>query len=130
MLQTWCLIAPFADLSSLSYGLLYALFPVFPIICRQLRGFNDGETGLVFLGVGIGTTLGTSMSPKERFTRSMVADACSLLPPVINMIVQWHYKALVPAWHGHPPPEERLYGAMLAGPFLIIGIFWLGWTGK
>lgn len=24
----------------------------------------------------------------------------------------------------------RLYGAMLAGPFLVAGIFWLGWTGS
>lgn len=32
-------------------------------------------------------------------------------------------------WRGFPPAEERLYGAMMAGPCLVIGIFWLGWTG-
>ncbi|ORY88386.1 major facilitator superfamily domain-containing protein [Leucosporidium creatinivorum] len=93
---------------SIIYGLLYALFSVFPIIWESLRGFNAGESGLIFIGVGIGTTLGA----------------------ILNMIVQRHYRVLVPRWHGHPPPEERLYGAMLAGPFLIIGVFWLGWTGN
>lgn len=49
---------------------------------------------------------------------------------MVNIYVQRHYKVLVPKWHGHPPPEERLIGAMLAGPFLILGIFMLGWTGQ
>lgn len=44
--------------------------------------------------------------------------------------MQKHYRELVPKWHGHPPPEQRLFGAMLAGPLLIIGILWLGWTGN
>ena len=47
----------------------------------------------MFIGVGVGTTLGA----------------------IINIVVQRHYKVLVPRWHGHPPPEERLYGAMLCG---------------
>ncbi|KPV73417.1 uncharacterized protein RHOBADRAFT_29141 [Rhodotorula graminis WP1] len=93
---------------SIVYGLLYGLFSVIPIIFGQLRGFNSGETGLVFIGIGIGTTLGA----------------------VTSVYTQRHYRELVPKWHGHPPPEERLWGAMLAGPLLVVGIFWLGWTGN
>ncbi|BGP35356.1 hypothetical protein JCM10296v2_007192 [Rhodotorula toruloides] len=93
---------------SVVYGLLYGLFSVFPIIWGELRGFNPGETGLVFIAVGLGTTMGA----------------------LIFVWTQRHYRELIPKWHGHPPPEERLYGAMLAGPFLIGGIFWLGWTGN
>lgn len=33
-------------------------------------------------------------------------------------------------WKGFPPPEERLYGAMIAGPCLVIGSFWFGWSGN
>lgn len=33
-------------------------------------------------------------------------------------------------YRGFPPPEKRLYGAMVGGPSLVIGIFWLGWTGQ
>ena len=28
-----------------------------------------------------------------------------------------------------PSPEKRLYGSMIAGPMLVIGVFWMGWTG-
>ncbi|KAK4052982.1 hypothetical protein OIO90_004106 [Microbotryomycetes sp. JL221] len=93
---------------SLVYGILYATFGVFPILFEQLRGFTPGQSGLTFIGVGIGTSIGA----------------------LINVWVQRHYRHLVPKWHGHPPPEERLYGAMIAGPFLVVGIFWLGWTGN
>ncbi|GAA5820851.1 hypothetical protein JCM11251_001844 [Rhodosporidiobolus azoricus] len=93
---------------SVVYGILYGLFSVFPIVWQQLRGFNEGEGGLIFIGVGIGTTLGA----------------------LLSVYVQRHYREIVPLWHGHPPPEERLYGAMVAGPCIVVGIFWLGWTGN
>ena len=91
---------------SIIYGLLYALFSIFPLVWGQLRGFSLGQVGLVFIGVGIGTTIGAGL----------------------NIYLQRHYKVLVPKWHGHPPPEERLWGAMYAGPFLVVGIFFFGWT--
>jgi len=62
---------------------------------------------IFFIGVGIGTTIGAAVS----------------------IYSQRHYRVLVPKWHGSPPPDERRIGAMYAGPCLIIGIFWLGWTG-
>jgi len=37
---------------------------------------------------------------------------------------------LTEKWEGFPPPEARLPGAILAGPLLVIGCFWLGWTGE
>jgi len=37
---------------------------------------------------------------------------------------------LVKEWEGFPPPENRLTGAMIAGPLLVIGCFFLGWTGE
>lgn len=93
---------------SVVYGLLYGLFSVIPIIFQGNRGFNPGESGLVFIGVGLGTTIGAAVS----------------------VWTQRGYPELLRKWHGHPPPEHRLFGAMLAGPFLIVGIFWLGWTGN
>ena len=37
---------------------------------------------------------------------------------------------LAKEWGGFPPPEAQLTGAMIAGPLLVIGCFWLGWTGE
>jgi len=37
---------------------------------------------------------------------------------------------LAEKWEGFPPPEKRLAGAIIGGPLLMIGCFWLGWTGE
>ena len=37
---------------------------------------------------------------------------------------------LAEKWKGFPPPENQLTGAIIAGPLLVIGCFWLGWTGE
>ncbi|KAL1938779.1 hypothetical protein VTO73DRAFT_11382 [Trametes versicolor] len=93
---------------SLVYGVLYALFEALPLIFMGTRGFNIGESGLIFVGVGIGTSIGAYMT----------------IP------LSKHYPQLIVKWRGFPPPEERLLGAMIGAPALVIGCFWLGWTGQ
>ena len=73
-----------------------------------MKGFTISQTGLVFIGVGIGTTIGSA----------------------INVWTSRIYPALIKKWKGFPPPEQTLYGAMIGGPGLVIGAFWLGWTGE
>lgn len=93
---------------SVVYGILYGLFEAVPVIFEMKRGFNLGESGLIFIAVGLGTTIGG----------------------IINVIVQLRYRQLTPFWHNMPPPEERLWGSMIAGPVLVLGAFWFGWTGN
>ncbi|KAF5309967.1 hypothetical protein D9619_010265 [Psilocybe cf. subviscida] len=93
---------------SIVYGLLYALFQAFPIVFVVRRGFSLSHTGLIFIGVGLGTTLGS----------------------YLNYVFSREYPTLIKKWKGFPPPEYRLYGAMLGSPLLVIGCFWLGWTGE
>ena len=61
----------------------------------------------MYIGVLIGTTVGG----------------------LLNIWLNERYRPLVGLWKGNVPPEERLWGAMIAGPLLVIGLFWLGWTG-
>jgi DHA1 family multidrug resistance protein-like MFS transporter len=70
--------------------------------------FHLHTNGLIFIGIGIGTALGA----------------------VINWRTISHYPKLVQKWKGFPPPEERLYSSMIGSPVLVIGIFWLGWSGN
>ena len=49
---------------------------------------------------------------------------------LIHLLLSRRYPHLVEEWKGHPPPEERLYGAMIAGPCMFVGSLWLGWTGN
>ena len=64
--------------------------------------------GLIFIAVSIGTTLGA----------------------FINIVLSAHYPRLIREWRGFPPPEQRLLGAMVGGPLMVVGAFWLGWTGE
>jgi DHA1 family multidrug resistance protein-like MFS transporter len=93
---------------SIVYGLLYALFEAIPVIFMQRRGFDEGQNGLIFIGIGIGTTIGA----------------------LLNLYFSRNYKELSRKWKGFPPPEERLTGAKVGAPVFVIAIFWLGWTGE
>ena len=109
---------------SIVYGVLYAreygirqllnanlhsitVFQAFPIVFMKVRGFTIQQSGLIFIGVGIGTTLGA----------------------LLNVWQSRHYPQLIARWKGFPPPEYRLTGAMVGAPLLVVGAFWLGWTG-
>jgi MFS transporter, DHA1 family, multidrug resistance protein len=84
------------------------VFEAFPIVFMDKRGFTVAQNGLVFIGIGIGTSIGS----------------------IISYFTSIHYPELIKKWKGFPPPEHRLFGAMIGSPVLVIGIFWLGWTGQ
>ena len=110
---------------SLVYGIIYsceshrsagwkakylhrAVFEAYPLIFSEKRGLSITQTGLVFIGVGIG----------------------ALFAVVINYYFLRPYPRLIKEWRGFPPPENRLPPAMIAGPVLVVGTLWLGWTGN
>ncbi|KAI0050469.1 MFS polyamine transporter [Auriscalpium vulgare] len=93
---------------SVVYGIIYALFEALPVVFIHKRGLSISQCGLIFLGIGVGSVLA----------------AC------VNLWLGRGFPALVRKWRGFPPAEERLYGAMVGGPLLVVGIFWLGWTGQ
>ena len=84
------------------------MFEAIPVIFVEKRGFTDSQNGLIFVGAGVG----------------------AFLASIINLYTIREYPTLVVEWRGFPPPEKRLYGAMVAGPMLVIGVFWMGWTGN
>lgn len=85
------------------------MFEAFPIIFMERHGLSSSQNGLIFIGVGIGSTIGA--------------------------VLNWHltetlYVPHYARWKGFPPAEYRLWGAMVGSPALVIGTFWLGWTGN
>ena len=98
----------FNHLSSGCYLHIPTVFEAFPIVFIERRGFTIAQNGLIFIGVGIGTTLGAA----------------------INIWTTLQYPELIKKWKGFPPPENRLFGAMIGSIVLVIGIFWFGWTGE
>ncbi|KAL6306779.1 major facilitator superfamily domain-containing protein [Sparassis latifolia] len=92
--------------NALILGILYLAFQAFPIIFEDLHGFNCQETGLSFLGIGVGMFAALATQPLwNRFHRNQTIK-----------------------YNGPPPPETRLVMGQWGGILAPIGLFWLAFT--
>lgn len=63
--------------NALLLGILYLAFQAFPIIFEQQHGFTVQETGMSFLGIGVGMIMGISSQPLwNRCVMSSVSPRC------------------------------------------------------
>lgn len=88
------------------YGALYMMFPAFPIVYQQVRGWNQGIGGLAFLGIMVGMIIGVVYSIPDNK----------------------RYLKLAKKYGGFAPPETRLPPVMVASVSIPIGLFWFAWT--
>jgi hypothetical protein len=91
------------------YGYLYMLFTTFPSLFKYEYGFSEGNIGLTYLGIGIGSAIGL-------FINANVSDRVAI-----------HMKTQRGGVH---QPEYRLPPSMYACWLIPIGIFWFGWTAE
>ncbi|EXJ88780.1 hypothetical protein A1O3_01844 [Capronia epimyces CBS 606.96] len=97
---------------SIVYGTLYMLFGAFPIVYQELRGWNEGEGGLAFSGVIIGTVLAIfygALDNKRYIQKSRALAASSSSRTSL-------------------PPEERLIPSIIGGISVPVSLFWFAWT--
>ncbi|OSC99125.1 MFS general substrate transporter [Trametes coccinea BRFM310] len=92
--------------SALLLGILYLAFQAFPIIFEEVHGFNVQDTGLSFLGIGIG----------------MVAALCT--QPYWNSL----FRREAQKHNGHPPPEIRLIIGQVGGILAPLGLYIMAFT--
>ncbi|KAF9066857.1 MFS general substrate transporter [Rhodocollybia butyracea] len=97
----------FAIYISVVYGTLYALFSAFPIVFENHRGWSAGSTGLSYLGLGAGISLGTATASIQN---------------------KFYWRAMDKSPNGRAAPEARLHTAMIGGILVPIGLFWVAWT--
>ncbi|KAJ5466517.1 Major facilitator superfamily multidrug transporter mdrA [Penicillium desertorum] len=90
------------------YGTLYMLFGAFPIVYEIHRGWNQGVSGLAFLGVMVGMLAAIAYSIPENA----------------------RYSKLLEKNGGYSPPESRLPPCIIASLALPIGLFWFAWTNS
>ncbi|KAF7761644.1 hypothetical protein Agabi119p4_9636 [Agaricus bisporus var. burnettii] len=97
LLDTW---------NAVILGILYLAFQVFPIIFEGGHGFTVQETGLGYLGIGLGMIIGLATQPYwNRF-----------------------YIRVSQRNGGILPPEARLYMGQVGGICVSVGLFWLAFT--
>lgn len=111
MLLTEPIVGLISLYNAFAFGVLYGFFTSFPYVFETVYQFNAGHVGLAFLGVTLGTTL--ALVTFTIFDKTLYQKAKKGLPPGIL-----------------PPPEHRLYTAMLASFGIPIGLFWFAWTAK
>ncbi|SCZ93484.1 BZ3500_MvSof-1268-A1-R1_Chr6-3g08692 [Microbotryum saponariae] len=103
------IVLAMAIYAAIIYATLYLMFPAFPIVFVEKRGWNLGEAGLPFIGVGLGMLLGI----------------------LFNIVyINPKYIRDIDAAGGHLPPEARLPACCLGGVSLPIGLFWFAWTAQ
>ncbi len=83
------------------------MFPAFPIVFQQGRGWSPGIGGLAFIGIAIGMSfaVGYAMFDNRRYARMAATIKGGIVPP-----------------------EARLPTAMIGSVLLPIGLFWFAWT--
>ncbi|RDI80306.1 hypothetical protein Vi05172_g9764 [Venturia inaequalis] len=92
------------------YSLLYIFLQSYPIIFEDTYGFNKGQEGLTFIGVGVGV----------------------LISPFFQIGFERYYLrclSLGHSWTRHHG-ARRLPPACASGPLITIGLFWSAWTAR
>ncbi|CAK1366859.1 Polyamine transporter 1 [Cercospora beticola] len=96
-----------AAYTALIYMLLYMLFAIYPLVFRQMRGWNAGVSELPLLGIVVGSIFG----------------GCGVL-----YTTHCSHKKIAA---GHKPvPEDRLPLACIGGVLFPISMFWFAWTAQ
>lgn len=91
------------------YGYLYLIFTAIPTLFKEKYHFSTGNTGLAYIGVGLGASAGliiTGTMSDRVVTRLAAKNG------------------------GERKPEYRIPIIMGAALSLPIGLFWFGWTGQ
>jgi hypothetical protein len=87
---------------------MYLLFTTFTDVFEGRYGFNTGEAGLAYLGLGVGFCLGQLT-----------------VMPFSNWYLGRQQKL-----RGSSKPEDRLPPLILGSCLLPIGLFWYGWSAQ
>lgn len=124
MLFTEPIVAFLAIYTSFNFGVLFCFFAAFPVVFEspypkvQVYHFTQGESGLVFLGIGAGILCASIIF--------IVSDRMYYQPRAqkeISLKGKDPRSLLL-------PPEQRVFSAIIGSVLLPIGLFWFAWTAR
>lgn len=106
LLLTEPVVMSFSLWVSFTWGVLYLFLNAIPLAYTRVFGFNEGQAGLAFLGMFVGTVIALALAPTQD---------------------RW-YNASAKTNGGIARPEARLYTSMGGSVFFAVGLFIFGWT--
>lgn len=104
---------------SFIFAVLFGFFEAFPIIFRGVYHMDTGISGLPFIGVGLGLTLGVVFY--------MILDNYKYFPKNADGSRGKRDENGQFVWD---PPESKLLPGKVGAVALPIGLFWLAWTAR
>ena len=104
---------------------MYLLFEAFPIVFIEGHHFSAGASGLtflpIFLGVSVGSLIVSFMVISPYFPLTIFVQYLAIFNP--------RYERFIKEYAPDPvPPEKRLEIAFLGAPIFAVSFFWFGWT--
>ncbi|PCG89667.1 Major facilitator superfamily domain, general substrate transporter [Penicillium occitanis (nom. inval.)] len=108
MLVTEPIVTCIAFYASFVYGVMYLALELFPIVFEQERGWSPVIGSLPFLGLLIGVISSVG----------------------VNIWNQHRYNRVSRAANGATVPEARLPPMAFGAVFMVVGLFWFGWTAE
>lgn len=112
MLLTEPIVAFLCLYIAFNFGTLFMFFGAFFYVFATVYSFTLTQSGLVFFAIAFGCVLGTATV--------LVSDALLYRPRVHGC----------PPNEIPPPPEYRLYPAMLGSLGLLVSLFSFGWAAR
>lgn len=108
MLVTEPIVAALSLYIAFNFAVLFTFFGSIPYVYETVYHFNRGDTGLVFLAIGLGCTLA--------IPTLLICDKL--------FYQKEHQRRERQGLAGIVPPEQRLWGSMLGAFGLPFGLFW------
>ncbi|KAK6465393.1 putative transporter C530 [Scheffersomyces coipomensis] len=107
LLFTHPMIVGLGSFMAFTYGFMYLMIVTFPTIYGKQYGFDKGITGLMYIPMGIGFTLGVI---------------------IWTFLINKSYNDLTKKNNGIPKPEYRLPMLFPTSLIIPIGLIWFGWS--
>lgn len=116
------------------FAVLFAFFEAYPVIYRGVYHFNEGISGLPFLGIGIGLWLGSAfyLWLDRRYIFPAAPEGTPNLENPTSLRIRPYRGKRDPTTNKLLPivPEDLLIAMKFGSIALPIGLFWQAWTSR
>ncbi|KAL1873374.1 hypothetical protein Plec18167_006425 [Paecilomyces lecythidis] len=127
------IIMPMALYLTITYVILFTSLNGYTFMFSDTYGFDQGKTGLCFLGMMVGNFLALLLVPllDHLYTRDLrKVQERTQVSQDSNSDEGYEHAENQQVKNIVPPPESQLYASMFGAPFIPISLFWMEYTTR